>query len=76
MGKILVVLGLLPQARPVNYYFAAGPSGSVQSVNDSLLSPSTSKPGRDSYVIDYSTTSGPRSRWTGGPTGIRGHGRQ
>jgi putative CocE/NonD family hydrolase len=57
----------LPQAQPVKYYVAAGPSGSVKSVNDGLLSPSISKPGRDSYVVDYSTTSGVRSRWTGGP---------
>ncbi len=57
----------LPEAQPTKYYFSGGPSGSVKSVNDGLLSPSTSQPGRDSYVVDYSTTSSPRSRWTGGP---------
>jgi putative CocE/NonD family hydrolase len=57
----------LPEAKPAKYYFAAGSSGSVKSVNDGLLSPSVAKPGRDSYVVDYSTTSGTRSRWTGGP---------
>ena len=59
----------LPEAQPVKYHFSSGPSGSVQSTNDGLLSMSASKPGSDSYVVDYSTTSGARSRWTGGPTG-------
>ncbi len=57
----------LPQVQIAKYYFAAGPSGSVQSVNDGLLSPSISQAGRDSYVVDYTTTSSARSRWTGGP---------
>jgi len=59
----------LPESKPAKYYFSGGPSGSVQSANDGLLSVSASQPGFDSYVVDYSTTSGPRSRWTGGPTG-------
>jgi putative CocE/NonD family hydrolase len=58
----------IPEARPVKYHFAAGPSGSVKSVNDGLLSASAGKPGADSYTVDYTTTSGPRARWTGGPT--------
>ena len=49
----------LPESKQVRYYFGAGPSGSVQSVNDGILSteePTTDK-GHDSYVVDYSTTS-------------------
>jgi len=58
----------IPQAKPVKYHFADGPAGSVKSVNDGLLSPSAGKPGSDSYAANYTTTSGPRTRWTGGPT--------
>jgi putative CocE/NonD family hydrolase len=50
------------------YYFHAGPSGSVRSVNDGILSrkkPVTNK-GDDSYKVDYSTTSGTATRWTSG----------
>jgi len=57
----------LPQVKPVTYFFYGGPSGSVKSVNDGLFGPVAGTPGVDSYVVDYSTTSGPRSRWTGGP---------
>ena len=48
------------------YYFHAGPSGSVRSVNDGLLSrekPTVTK-GDDRYVADYTTTSGTATRWT------------
>jgi len=50
----------------VVYYFGDGPSGSVNSVNDGLLSTTASAPGIDRYKVDYTTTSGPKSRWTGG----------
>ncbi len=59
----------IPEAQSVNYHFTDGPSGSVQSINDGLLSPSAGKSGSDPYTVDYTTTSGPRTRWTGGPTG-------
>ena len=36
-------------------------------MNDGLLSPSPIQPGVDSYVVDYSTTSGTKTCWTGGP---------
>ncbi|MEO8452837.1 MAG: CocE/NonD family hydrolase [Gemmatimonadota bacterium] len=48
----------------VAYYFAAGPSGSVASVNDGLLA--TEKPaaaGQDKWTVDLTTTTGPASRW-------------
>ncbi|OHB73506.1 MAG: hypothetical protein A2Z25_01835 [Planctomycetes bacterium RBG_16_55_9] len=55
------------ESRPVAYYFSGGPSGSVDSVNDGRLSTIAPAPGTDRYQVDYTTTSGPRSRWTGGP---------
>ena len=58
----------VPQARPVKYFFCGGSSGSVKSVNDGLFGPTAGQPGSDSYVVDYSTTAGRRTRWTGGPT--------
>jgi putative CocE/NonD family hydrolase len=56
----------LPEAKPTRYYLCGGPSRSIQSANDGLLIASPGKPGQDSYVADYTTTSGPASRWTGG----------
>ncbi|MCP4613285.1 MAG: CocE/NonD family hydrolase [Planctomycetes bacterium] len=47
------------------YYFHAGPSGSVSSVNDGLMSrekPAVTE-GDDSYIVDYTTTSGTATRW-------------
>lgn len=58
----------LPEAKLRKYHLASGPSGSVRAVNDGLLSPSAGKPGADFYTVDYTTSSGPRTRWTGGPT--------
>jgi putative CocE/NonD family hydrolase len=55
----------LPQVRRVTYYLYKGPSGSVQSINDGLLSPSVSHSGVDAYVVDYTTTSGRATRWYG-----------
>jgi putative CocE/NonD family hydrolase len=55
----------LPDARRTRFYFAAGPSGSVGSVNDGLLR--TEAPnggGADVYTVDYSTTSGADARWS------------
>jgi putative CocE/NonD family hydrolase len=55
----------LAEAKPQDYYFQAGSSGSVASVNDGLLSPTkqSSKDGRDAYSVDYTTTSGTSTRW-------------
>jgi len=55
----------LPQTRKIKYYFHRGPSGSVKSVNDGLLGSLMSKKGFDSYVTDYTTTSGKATRWYG-----------
>jgi len=56
----------LPQAKPTRYHFCAGPSGSVASVNDGLLSRTAGDSGVDSYTADYTTTSGNKTRWTPG----------
>ena len=48
----------------VSYFLAAGPSGSVDSVNDGLLGLSLVA-GQDRYRVDYTTTSGSKTRWTG-----------
>jgi putative CocE/NonD family hydrolase len=54
------------KSHPVVYYFGDGPSGSVDSVNDGRLSTIASTSGVDRYKVDYTTTSGPKTRWTGG----------
>ena len=61
----------LPEEKPTPYYFQAGPSGSVQSANDGLLgekAPSGDS-GRDDYVVDYTTSTGPATRWHNGRGG-------
>jgi putative CocE/NonD family hydrolase len=47
------------------YFFGTGPSGSSASVNDGRLQtqPSTGGSVSDVYTVDYSTTSGTKSRW-------------
>ena len=55
----------VPEAKSVDYYFGKGRSGSVSSINDGFLaktSPSGST-GRDSYRVDYGTTTGTTTRW-------------
>jgi hypothetical protein len=51
--------------KTVNYYFSAGTSGSVNSVNDGILR--AKKPlaqsANDKYEVDYSTTTGASTRW-------------
>lgn len=54
----------LKDARSVNFYFAAGPSGSVGSINDGRLTTEPCDLGNDDYEVDYSTTSGTVTRWT------------
>lgn len=56
----------LPNTKNVKYYFSGGPSGSILSVNDGILSSdfSDSQEGKDEYIVDYTTSvgafSGPR----------------
>jgi putative CocE/NonD family hydrolase len=48
----------------VDYYFAAGPSGSVKSVNDGLLAPGgAGLAGNDQWRVDLTTTTGTATRW-------------
>ncbi|MBN1680445.1 MAG: CocE/NonD family hydrolase [Anaerolineae bacterium] len=69
----------LPEETPTPMYLHAGPSGSVESVNDGLLSlerPST--PGEDAssmdvYSVDYTTTTGTTTRWVDGYGGGFGY---
>ncbi|MBN1272414.1 MAG: CocE/NonD family hydrolase [Candidatus Aminicenantes bacterium] len=55
----------LPEAETADYYFSGGSSGSVNSVNDGLLT--LDQPNADSlydvYTTDFSTTSGTFTRW-------------
>jgi len=52
-------------ARASRLYLAAGRSGSVASVNDGALSPLPPKENAsDACTVDYTTTTGKRSRWT------------
>ncbi len=55
----------IPEAKPRDYYFQTGPSGSVASTNDGLLSTvkPSSRDGRDAYGVDYTTTTGTSTRW-------------
>ncbi len=55
----------LPTVKNVEYFLANGPSGSLDSANDGLLStesPGTEK-GHDAYIPDFTTTSGTQTRW-------------
>ncbi len=47
------------------YYLLPGPTGSIKSVNDGLLANTapTVQTGADTYLADYTTTSGTTSRW-------------
>lgn len=52
-----------------NYYFGSGPSGTVGSTNDGLLSADITaikeraSQGQDRWTVDYSMTTGVRNRW-------------
>ncbi len=53
--------------QPIPYYFQAGPSGSVPSINDGLLSAAYPQAnGQDNYVVDYGLSTGRNSRWANG----------
>jgi putative CocE/NonD family hydrolase len=60
----------LPDQKTTLYYFQIGPSGSVKSANDGVLDiQPPDATARDEYLVDYTTSSGQRARWTtgGGP---------
>jgi putative CocE/NonD family hydrolase len=61
----------LPGQKATPYYFQSGPSGSVKSANDGVLDaqPPPDATAHDDYLVDYTTSSGQRARWTtgGGP---------
>jgi hypothetical protein len=65
----------LPNQQPTPFYLHAGPSGSVASVNDGLLSldAPTEAAGQDDYTVDYTTTTGETTRWTDGYGGGFGY---
>ena len=55
----------LPDTKSRNFYFLAGSSGSVASINDGLLSMAkpSDKDGRDVYAVDFTATTGTATRW-------------
>ncbi len=58
----------LPESETKTYYFKQGTSGSVDSVNDGMLTVQTpaEREGYDTYTVDYSATSGEATRWHNG----------
>jgi len=58
----------LPNEQRTAFYFHAGPSGSVTSVNDGLLIAQVPPEGdgHDDYIVDYTTTVGPTNRFANG----------
>lgn len=61
----------LPEEKPTQFYFQAGPSESVKSANDGLLTQAAPKAdsGQDEYTVDYATTTGKATRWNNGRGG-------
>ncbi len=55
----------LPEATSETFYLGGGPSGSVASVNDGLLteSPAVDSGAVDTYLVDLTTTTGTTTRW-------------
>jgi putative CocE/NonD family hydrolase len=55
----------IPEAVPTPYYFHEGPSGSVSSINDGILSTDMPKgsTAKDEYTVDSTTTTGTETRW-------------
>jgi putative CocE/NonD family hydrolase len=53
------------ETKLVRYYFRRGRSGTVASVNDGALTTQApvSDAGQDTYLVDYSTSSGRTTRW-------------
>ena len=61
----------LPETKVQSYFFNAGSSGSIASVNDGKLAADIprEKQGRDSYTVNFTTTSGLSTRWDNGVSG-------
>jgi putative CocE/NonD family hydrolase len=61
----------LPNQQLTKFYFHAGATESVNSVNDGLLipEPPVRADGVDDYTVNYTTTSGKATRWTNGYSG-------
>jgi len=61
----------LPQEKPALYYLQAGSSGSIRSTNDGWLGEKAPEKnsGQDDYPVDYTTSSGPSTRWHNGRGG-------
>ena len=53
----------LAEAVSTRFYLSPGPSGSVQSVNDGLLSNEPPEGGSDTFTVDYTATMGPHTRY-------------
>ena len=55
----------LVSQKSTDYYFGAGKSGSSASVNDGVLTTAspTDAAASDAYTVDYTTTTGTKSRW-------------
>jgi putative CocE/NonD family hydrolase len=55
----------LPGETRTKFYFHAGPSGSIDSVNDGQLNMKepAGKSGKDVYTVDYTASSGPTTRY-------------
>jgi putative CocE/NonD family hydrolase len=56
----------LEKQKLTRFYFSEGKTGSIASVNDGYLTTESSgaPDAFDAYTVDYSTTSGKKSRWT------------
>jgi len=65
----------LPSQELTSFYLRGGPTGSIASANDGLLAldKPQARTGQDDYVVDYSTTTGTRTRWTDGYGGGFGY---
>jgi hypothetical protein len=61
----------LPQEKPALYYLQAGASESIRSVNDGRLGEKApgGDSGQDDYLADYTTSTGPATRWHNGRGG-------
>jgi putative CocE/NonD family hydrolase len=66
----------LPNEVRTNFYVTGGGSGSVHSVNDGGLTPEApvEPTGQDDYTVDYTTTTGTNTRWSGAVGGMAAYG--
>ncbi len=57
-----------PEAETVLYYFRGGESGTIDSLNDGILSPAPpgAEEASDAYTTDYGTNTGEQTRWHSG----------